>query len=73
MTFNSSNYLQILENISKYGTKNVKMVAVSKNHSIESIKTAINSGIRIFGENRGQEAEKKFLDLKNKFPNLELH
>ena len=73
MTFNSSNYLQILENIRKYGTKNVKMVAVSKNHSVESIKTAINSGIRIFGENRVQEAEKKFINLKKKFQNLELH
>ena len=73
MNFNSSNYLQILENIKKYGNKNVKMVAVSKNHSIESIKTAINSGIKIFGENRVQEAEKKFLDLKKKFQDLELH
>ena len=73
MTFNSSNYVQILENISKYSTKNVKMVAVSKNHSVESIKTAINSGIRIFGENRVQEAEKKFTNLKSKFQNIELH
>ena len=73
MTFNSSNYLQILEDISKYGSKNVKMVAVSKNHSVESIKIAINSGIRIFGENRVQEAEKKFLNLKNNFQDLRLH
>ena len=35
MTFNSSNYQKILENISKYGTKNVKMVAVSKNPGAE--------------------------------------
>ena len=73
MTFNSSNYQQILENIRKYSAKNVKMVAVSKNHSVESIKKAIKSGIRIFGENRVQEAEKKFLDLKSKFQDLELH
>ena len=73
MTFNSSNYLQILENISKDSTKNVKMVAVSKNHSVESIKEAINSGIRIFGENKVQEAEKKFTNLKSTFQNLELH
>ena len=73
MSFNTSNYHQILENISKYGTKKVKMVAVSKNHSVESIKTAINSGIRIFGENRVQEAEKKFMNLKKTFQNLELH
>ena len=73
MTFSSSNYAQILDNISKYGTKNVKMVAVSKNHSVETIKMAINSGIRIFGENKVQEAEKKFINLKDKFQNLELH
>ena len=73
MTFNSLNYQQILENISKYGNKKVKMVAVSKNHSVESIKTAINSGIRIFGENKVQEAEKKFTNLKKTFQNLELH
>ena len=38
MPFNSSNYLQILVYISKYGNKKVKMVEVSKNHSVESIK-----------------------------------
>ena len=73
MTFNFSNYQQILENISKYGNKNVKMVAVSKNHSVESIKVAINSGIRIFGENKVQEAEKKYANLKNTFQDIELH
>ena len=73
MSFNSSNYKQILENISKYGANKAKMVAVSKNHSVESIKEAINSGIRIFGENKVQEAEKKFTNLKSTFQNLELH
>ena len=73
MPFNSSNYKQILENMSKYGVNKAKMVAVSKNHSVESIKEAINSGIRIFGENKVQEAEKKFTNLKSTFQNLELH
>ena len=73
MTFNSLNYQQILENMGKYGTKNVKIVAVSKNHSVESIKIAINSGIRVFGENRVQEAEKKFSNLKSSYQDLELH
>jgi len=73
MTFNSSNYQQIKQNIAKYGTKNVKIVAVSKNHPVESIKIAINSGIRVFGENRVQEAEKKFLNLKSSYQDLELH
>ena len=49
------------------------MVAVSKNHSVESIKMAINSGIRIFGENKVQEAEKKYSNLKNTFQDIELH
>ena len=73
MTFNSSNYSKILENIRRYGNKNTKMVAVSKNHSVESIKKAIKSGIKIFGENKVQEAERKFIDLKNKYKDLELH
>ena len=73
MPFNSSNYQQILENISKYSNKNTKMVAISKNHSVESIKVAINSGIRIFGENKVQEAEKKYGNLKNTFQDIELH
>ncbi len=73
MPFNSSNYQQILENISKYSNKNTKMVAISKNHSVESIKAAINSGIRIFGENKVQEAEKKYGNLKNTFQDIELH
>ena len=67
MPFNSSNYQQILKNISKYSNKNAKMVAISKNHPVESIKAAINSGIRIFGENKVQEAEKKYGNLKNTF------
>ena len=73
MTFSYSNYQEMQQNIAKYGTKNVKVVAVSKNHSAEAIKTAINYGIRIFGENRVQEAEKKFLNLKSSFQDLELH
>ena len=73
MPFNSSNYQQILKNISKYSNKNAKMVAISKNHSVESIKAAINSGIRIFGENKVQEAEKKYGNLKNTFQDIELH
>ena len=73
MPFNSSNYQQILKNISKYSNKNAKIVAISKNHSVESIKAAINSGIRIFGENKVQEAEKKYGNLKNTFQDIELH
>ncbi|MBM4135736.1 MAG: YggS family pyridoxal phosphate-dependent enzyme [Nitrospira sp.] len=37
----------------------VKLVAVTKTVSIERIKEAIDCGLRVFGENRVQEAQKK--------------
>ena len=50
-----------------------KIVAVSKNHPTESIIEAINCGVYIFGENRVQEAEKKFQKIKQINPKIELH
>lgn len=37
----------------------IKLIAVTKNVNIDTIKEAIDSGLRIFGENRVQEAIKK--------------
>ena len=37
----------------------IKLVAVSKTHSVAAIQTAINAGLTEFGENRVQEAEQK--------------
>src|SRR5215831_13992138 len=37
----------------------IKLVAVSKTHSVAAIQTAINAGLADFGENRVQEAEQK--------------
>ena len=42
-------------------------MAVSKNHPIESVEEAIKHGVRIFGENRVQEAKNKFENLFNKY------
>lgn len=42
----------------------VKLIAVTKTVGIETIKEAIDAGLRIFGENRVQEAQKKISDLK---------
>ena len=53
--------------------KKTKIIAVSKNHPKSSVELAIANGVRIFGENRVQEAKIKFEDLKHKNPNLELH
>ena len=43
----------------------VKILAATKTRSIFQIKEAINSGIKIFGENYVQEAEKKYKNIKN--------
>lgn len=59
------NIAQIQENIDlicrKYGrNKNeIKLIAVSKYHSVESIQTAYDCGIRDFGENYFQEWKEK--------------
>ena len=53
--------------------KQTKLVAVTKNRSGEEIIELINNQILIFGENRVQEAKKKFLPLKKKFTNIAVH
>ena len=50
-----------------------KIVVVSKNHPENSIKTAISYGIKIFGENKVQEAEKKWDKALVNKKNLKLH
>ena len=60
---------EILEKNSKKG----KIVAISKNHPLETILQAINHGVYIFGENRVQEAMAKFANIKSNNSNIELH
>jgi pyridoxal phosphate enzyme (YggS family) len=49
------------------------LVAVSKTVPQEGIREAIAAGQRLFGENRVQEAQAKYPDLKSEHPGLELH
>lgn len=42
----------------------VKLVAVTKTVDVEKIMEALNAGLRIFGENRVQEAQKKIQDMR---------
>lgn len=51
----------------------VKLMAVSKFHSVEEIETAIKSGIKLFGENRVQEIAEKFPFIFEKYNDIELH
>ncbi len=47
------------------GPDEVKLIAVTKTIDIETIKEAIGAGLRIFGENRVQEARDKISNLKS--------
>jgi PLP dependent protein len=51
----------------------VSLIAVSKHFSVQHIVAAINAGCIEFGENRVQEAENKWLDLKGLYPHIKLH
>ncbi len=41
----------------------IKLMAVSKTHSVNAIRQAISAGISVFGENKVQEAETKITEL----------
>jgi PLP dependent protein len=51
----------------------VELVAVSKTHPASAVEAALMAGHRLFGENRVQEAEAKYPDLKARYPDLRLH
>jgi hypothetical protein len=51
----------------------VHLIAVSKTFDVEDILPVIAAGQRRFGENRVQEAKSKWPQLRNRYPDLELH
>lgn len=59
--FNKKEYERIKLEIPLY----VKILAAVKTRSVDEIKEAINSGIKIIGENYVQEAEEKYENIKN--------
>ena len=70
--FNINKFNEI-NNFLKKTSNRAKIVAISKNHQIESVVEAINGGVYIFGENRVQEAQEKFNKIKANNPKIELH
>ena len=50
-----------------------QVVAVTKTHSFNTFAPLLDFGHIHFGENKIQEAESKWLDVKNKYKNLQLH
>ncbi|MDM9621194.1 YggS family pyridoxal phosphate-dependent enzyme [Rhizobium sp. S96] len=51
----------------------VGLVAVSKTFDADAIRPAILAGQRVFGENRVQESQGKWAELKAETPGIELH
>ena len=51
----------------------VSLVVVSKTQPVKSIQLVIDGGYSVFGENKVQEAEEKWPDLKSAYPESTLH
>lgn len=54
-------------------SSSVNLIAVSKTQPTSSILPIIHAGHKMFGENRIQEAQGKWPEIRNKYPDLELH
>ena len=59
--------------IAKREREEVNLIAVSKTHPVERIEPVLEAGQRLFGENRVQEAQDKWPDLREQYPDVELH
>jgi pyridoxal phosphate enzyme (YggS family) len=51
----------------------ITLVCVSKTFPSEAIEPVLAAGERVFGENRVQEAQRKWPGLRARYPDLELH
>ena len=51
----------------------VQLIAVSKTFDGDHITPLLEAGQRLFGENRVQEAQGKWPELRSRFPDVELH
>jgi len=51
----------------------IELVAVSKIHTAETIRSSLEAGQRVFGENRVQEAQAKWPELREGFDGVKLH
>jgi len=53
--------------------EDVTLIAISKTHAAEAIRPLLEQGQRHFGENRVQEAEGKWPELRADYPDVTLH
>lgn len=64
--------IAVSERQSKRPAGSVRLVAVSKTFEADDIRPVIAAGQRVFGENRVQESQGKWPELKAETPDLEL-
>lgn len=50
-----------------------QLIAVSKMQPLDRVRTVLDEGHRVFGENRVQEAASKWPELKQQYSNIKLH
>jgi pyridoxal phosphate enzyme (YggS family) len=67
------NYKKIKEEIISINKKEINLLVVTKNQSVDKIKELINVGHCDFGENRVQEAKGKWSEIVNYNKNIKLH
>jgi PLP dependent protein len=71
-----ANYRRVSDVISSAASKSgrtVQLVAVTKTHDADHILPVLQAGHRVFGENRVQEAQAKWPQLRAQFAGIELH
>lgn len=61
------------ERYAKRPAGSVSLVAVAKTFDADTIRPVIAAGQRVFGENRVQESQSKWPELKAETPDIELH
>jgi len=73
----AQNYQNIIKEINDHaglhGKDVPELIAVSKTYDGDAIQPVLDAGCRTFGENRVQEAQGKWPELRADFPDLELH
>ncbi|RVQ67790.1 YggS family pyridoxal phosphate-dependent enzyme [Croceicoccus ponticola] len=59
--------------IARRKADDITLIAISKTRTAEEIEPLLQSGHRHFGENRVQEAQAKWPELKARYPDVQLH
>ncbi len=64
--------VEVCQSVSR-DSASVNLIAVSKTFSTDDIRPLLQAGHTRFGENRVQESQAKWPDLKTEFPGIDLH